>query len=164
MAKGAASIELTKQSQANFDSQMRKLERRMDMSVDKGLIKFMQNVKNRAQSRLKARGHNDTTRLVNSISVQDKRGSDNERLNVTLQDHEFAVGTNVEYAAAVELGSRPHIIRAKNAKTLGTPDTGYFGKEVHHPGYGGDSYLYWAARTASIDDTVQAIKKELKIK
>ena len=42
---------------------------------------------------------------------------------------------NAPYSAAVELGTRPHIIRPVNARVLANKRTGqFFGKLVHHPG------------------------------
>jgi len=73
---------------------------------------------------------------------------------VNLKEGEGAVGTNVEYAAAVELGSRPHTIVAKNFKSLGTKKAGFFGKKVNHPGYAGDSYLYRALKNVDVTKSV----------
>ncbi len=44
-------------------------------------------------------------------------------------------GSRVFYFPILEDGSKPHIIRAKNAKVLANKRTGkVFGKVVHHPG------------------------------
>lgn len=52
------------------------------------------------------------------------------------------IGSNLDYAAAVEMGSVPHIIRVKNATVLANSDTGQvFGTEVHHPGSKAQPYL-----------------------
>lgn len=47
----------------------------------------------------------------------------------------FHVGSDLDYAAAVELGARPHPIRVKSKKVLANTGTGeFFGKTVQHPG------------------------------
>lgn len=52
------------------------------------------------------------------------------------------VGSDLDYAAAVELGARPHTIRVKRAKTLANAETGQvFGPVVHHPGTPAQPYL-----------------------
>lgn len=52
------------------------------------------------------------------------------------------IGSNLRYAAAVELGSAPHIIRARNASVLANRETGQvFGPVVHHPGTPAQPYL-----------------------
>lgn len=52
------------------------------------------------------------------------------------------IGSNVKYAAMVEVGTGPHIIRARNARVLANRDTGQvFGPVVHHPGTPAQAYL-----------------------
>ena len=52
------------------------------------------------------------------------------------------IGSNVSYAAVVEMGSGPHIIRATTAKVLANRETGQvFGPVVHHPGTPAQPYL-----------------------
>ncbi len=51
------------------------------------------------------------------------------RLSLTAAE----VGATAKYAAAVNDGSRPHVIRAKNAKVL-TNGSKFFGRVVNHPG------------------------------
>ena len=84
------------------------------------------------------------------------------------------IGTNVNYAAAVEHGSKPHIIRPKNKKALmwatgGKSAAGLgrgpqgtlkgkgsfaFAKVVHHPGFKGHHYMERALK-----DNAKAIGK-----
>lgn len=66
----------------------------------------------------------DTGRLRASIQV--------EKVN----DSEYIIGTNVEYAEAVELGTEPHIILPVNKKALkfNIGGTDIFAKRVNHPG------------------------------
>ncbi len=51
------------------------------------------------------------------------------------------------YAPFVHFGTRPHEIRPKDRKVLRWANGGafIFAKVVHHPGYGGDPYLFNAA-------------------
>lgn len=52
------------------------------------------------------------------------------------------VGSPLSYAADVELGTRPHVIRAQSKKVLADREQGeFFGKEVHHPGTPAQPYL-----------------------
>ena len=45
------------------------------------------------------------------------------------------VSNTVPYASAIEYGTQPHLIVAKNKKVLANKRTGqFFGKTVHHPG------------------------------
>lgn len=72
----------------------------------------------------------DTGRLRSSV-VRQEYGKFNR-----------TVGTNVEYAAGVEFGTVPHVIRAKG-KALKTP-YGFF-KQVNHPGSQAKPFLFPAA-------------------
>ena len=117
---------------------------------------------------------------------------DSEMKTVTLaNDLEGAVGTNVEYASDIEFGFRPHVIEAKNggvlafqmktASNLKTKQAGYinrktgrfnkkaskntliYAKRVRHPGYAGDSYLYWALKNVDVSKTVgEELKDSIK--
>jgi len=72
------------------------------------------------------------------------------------------VGTNVEYAAAIEFGSRPHVIEAKNKKVLSNGKK-FFGKRVNHPGWSGDSFLYWAMKNVDVEKSVaEDMQNDLK--
>jgi len=57
-------------------------------------------------------------------------------------------GTRKNYGVFVHEGTRPHIIKPKKKKSLrwSPPGGDVFAKEVHHPGYKGDPYLYNAAQ------------------
>jgi len=67
-------------------------------------------------------------RLRSSIAVEVGKGAS------------AVIGTNVKYAKYVEFGTKPHIIRVKNAKVL-TDGKTFFGKEVHHPGTKPEPFL-----------------------
>lgn len=46
----------------------------------------------------------------------------------------FEAGPTANYGAAIEYGSEPHVIKAKNAKALFWPDAEHPVKQVNHPG------------------------------
>lgn len=51
------------------------------------------------------------------------------------------ISNSASYAPFVEWGSRPHQIKAKNAKVL-TDGTNFFGKVVNHPGTKAQPFLF----------------------
>lgn len=52
------------------------------------------------------------------------------------------IRSNADYSAAVEFGTKPHIIRAKDKKVLANARTGqFFGKKVRHPGTSPQPFL-----------------------
>lgn len=71
----------------------------------------------------------------------------------------FRVDTGVtahaDYAAAVELGTRPHVIRARNADALHFQMGGrdIFAREVHHPGTRPRPFLRNAAEQVVGEET-----------
>lgn len=78
-------------------------------------------------------------------------------------DHQWIVGTNLEYAPYVHDGTPPHEIKAKSGKALGpiTITGSYLGvsksgkaffKVVHHPGYKGNPFF---------DDSLEIIERQL---
>ena len=173
---GGATIEITKQSKDNFEKQMRKLMKLAPESAYKGLVTLLFDIKTLAQQKLKADGHIITSRLRNSLYVKSLRYAnrpDNSQsytaegktyksdFQIDLKDKEGAIGTNVEYGPAIEFGYGPHIIKVKNAKVLGTPKKGFFGKQVNHPGFAGDSFLYWALKNVDVDKRGREIAKEI---
>lgn len=139
-----------------------------------GINMVLVKMKSLAQLRLTDRGHIITSRLKNSIYVKSLKqtntdaiarqmGVDNSKtyqyaggndsrdlLTVKLGKNEGAVGTNVEYAGAIERGARPHKIMAKKAKVL-SDGKNLFGKSVNHPGFRGDSFLYWSVKNINKD-------------
>lgn len=163
----------------HLSDQMDILQNNMGKSFYEALIKVAFKIKSEAQLRLTGRGHIKTSRLKNSLFVKASKPlsrpdnpltySDNnghsyksDLSTVQLKENELAVGTNVEYAAAVELGSRPHIIEAKNKKVL-SDGKRIFGKRVNHPGYSGDSFLYWAMKNVNIEKSVgEDMQNDLK--
>lgn len=75
----------------------------------------------------------DTGNLRNSITHE-------------LGKKEARVGTNVEYAQAVEFGTSPHTISIKDKKVLSDGKT-FFGKTVQHPGTAPQPFLNPALET-----------------
>lgn len=79
------------------------------------------NVSRYAKENITKNGNVDTGYLRNSIHTK-----------VTAL--EGVVSTNVKYARAIEEGSKPHIIRAKNKKYLYWNGASHPVKQVNHPG------------------------------
>lgn len=201
--KGFIQIEFDKASFDNVKSQLDGLKSQGGMSAYRALMKVAFKIKAEAQLRLTGRGHVVTSRLKNSIFVKSKKMSDvikgNNKLNysdkngksysadlsVSLNDLEFAIGTNVEYGEDIELGSRPHTIVPKNGKALSwmpkvagkmwvtgknrstlksyfkdksgensLTNQRVFAQSVKHPGYAGDSFLYWAMKNVNVSESV----------
>lgn len=163
----SVSIEIDRESQRNIDKQFELLKKGAGRSMYSALMKVAFKIKSEAQLRLTGRGHIISSRLKNSMFVKALNQVDNvtysdtkgksynaDLTTVNLKSDEFAIGTNVEYAEAIEFGARPHVIEAKNAKVLSNGKR-FFGKRVNHPGFGGDSYLYWSMKNVNIMQSVQ---------
>lgn len=75
------------------------------------------------------------------------------------------VESKASYSAYVDQGTRPHIIRARNAKVLANLRTGrIFGKIVHHPGTKAQPYFSDAVsegETYLNDSLTQALQNVL---
>ena len=86
--------------------------------------------------------HTKTGRLENNLDLR-VRGEVGE---VYILDNGMKVdyrgGTN--YALFVHFGTKPHVIRASKRKSLrwAGPNGFAFAKEVRHPGYKGDPFMY----------------------
>ena len=158
-------LEIENEGLLNVQKQLSILKEGAVRSAYSALMKVAFKIKSEAQNRLKGMRHIVSSRLRNSIHVQGEGSSvgDNKEsysdekgksyssiLNTaTLSKGEIAVGSNVEYASSIELGSAPHVIEAKNKKALASKTT-LFGKRVFHPGYRGDSFLYWAFKNVDV--------------
>lgn len=170
-------ITIDKSAMDNIQKQFNSLKTGGGASAYRALMKVAFKIKSEAQLRLTGRGHIITSRLKNSIFVKSKKMNDvinasnslsysdgkgksykSDLSTVSLNDNEFAVGTNVEYAPAIELGARPHIIEAKNRKVL-SDGKKFFGRRVNHPGYSGDSFLYWAMKNVNV---MQSVAKDMQ--
>lgn len=64
----------------------------------------------------------DTGALSNSYYAED------------VGEHKRVVASDLDYAATVELGSRPHPIESKNSDVLANNTGEFFGPRVMHPG------------------------------
>lgn len=172
-------IEIDQASLNNLNKQFAALGTTIKDASPKAIFKVLMKIKTEAQLYLTGRGHVVTSRLKNSIYVKmpghdkhpqntqsysaDGKTYNSDLKTVSLRENEGAVGTNVEYAAGIEFGFKPHTIVAKNAKVLGTPKTGFFGKKVNHPGYAGDSYLYRALKNVDVTKSIaEDIRNSLK--
>jgi hypothetical protein len=82
----------------------------------------------------------DTGRLRASIRL--------ERRSILGFRNRWTIGSDVVYAPWVNDGTRPHIIRPKNAKVLAFKSGGrtVFAKVVHHPGTRARPFLDRALR------------------
>lgn len=82
----------------------------------------------------------DTGRLRASIRIEARR-------TATLRS-KFTIGSDVEYAAFVNDGTRPHIIRPRRAQALRFRIGGriVYAKVVHHPGTRARPFLDKALR------------------
>jgi len=178
---GGVTIELTQQSKKNIDLQMAKLKKLAPDVARKGMFKLLFDIKALAQNKLKSDRHIESNRLRSSMYVQatsanskytnrpnnsetyqDETGkSYSSRLDVDLTDNDGAVGTNVEYGPAIEFGYGAHVIKVKNAKSLGNKKVGFFGKQVQHPGFKGDSFLYWALKNVDLNKRWRDVSAEL---
>lgn len=179
---GGVTFELTEQSKKNLEVQMAKLKKLAPETAKKGMFKLLDDIKSLAQNKLRSDSHIKTSRLRNSIFIQstaanrrlvednsetysdDTGKSYSRKLDVALTDNEGAVGTNVEYAGAIEFGYGPHTIEAKNAPQLMTKKGGnwmFFGKRVQHPGFKGDSFLYWALKNVDFNKRWRDVSAEL---
>ncbi|PNX45903.1 MAG: hypothetical protein BV456_13010 [Thermoplasmata archaeon M8B2D] len=175
---GGATIELQKQSFDNFKKQMNKLEKMAPEKAFKGLVTLLFDIKTLAQQKLKSDRHIKTSRLRNSLYVKtlgqkfanrsnnkDSFSADGKSYSsdfqVNLKENEGAIGTNVEYGPAIEFGYGAHTIEAKNFPVLGNKKVGFFGKKVNHPGFAGDSFLYWALKNVDTDKRGREVAKEI---
>jgi len=169
----------------NFQRQMDILKVEGEKSFFRALCKVAMKIQSSAKLRLKGQSHVKTSRLINSIYLQGNKQSEVDLIatnnsasysadgktysarmtSVGLTDKEVAVGTNVEYAGAMESGARPHEIRAKNKRALAFMMGGVqvVRRSVWHPGYKGDSYLQWAIQNVDIKQSLaQDMRDEFK--
>lgn len=64
-----------------------------------------------------------------------------ESIGFHLDGHTLIVDAKAPYAADVEMGARPHPIVAHGPWSLWSPEEGYLGHEVNHPGNKPEPYL-----------------------
>jgi phage gpG-like protein len=82
-----------------------------------------------------------TGRLARSITRQ-------------LEKHKAIIGSNVDYAPVVELGSKPHLIQPNKAGALWWAGAKHPVKVVRHPGTRPQPYL-----RPALEDSVKEIEK-----
>lgn len=175
----SARLEIDERSMRVLGNRLDDIKKDIPAAAYESMVAYLFSVKSLAQNRLKDRRHIITSRLRNSLHVmsnakrQDSKtysGNDGktysaELKSVSLKDKEAAVGTNVEYAASIELGSKPHVILPVVKKVLSWIDkiTGerVFARRVNHPGTKGDSFLYWAFQNASDKEFVKEYNRQV---
>lgn len=88
----------------------------------------------------------ETAFLMKKIAPK-RSGNLADSIGWLMQEPVVIIGPEAEYAEPVEVGSRPHIIKAKVGGTLAFEIGGnmVFAKSVQHPGFAG---RYYAAQTA----------------
>lgn len=207
--KDSVQIDIDKSAFDNIQKQFNSLKIGGTASAYRALMKVAFKIKSEAQLRLTGRGHIITSRLKNSIFVKSKKMNDvikkgnsltytdtkgnsykSDLSTVMLNEFEFAIGSNVEYAQDIELGARSHEITAKSGgilswmpkasgkawftgKNKSTLKSYYkdkdgantlknqrvFAKKVNHPGFKGDSFLYWAMKNVNV---LQSVSKDMQ--
>ncbi|NEB83969.1 HK97 gp10 family phage protein [Streptomyces anulatus] len=105
----------------SYERGLRRVLGRMSDDVKRAVDRTRIDVQNEARRRAPV----DTGRLRSSI-VSRAEGSGR---NVG-----YLVGTNVNYAAAVEYGTAPHVIKPTNKKALYWPGARHPVAQVNHPG------------------------------
>ena len=105
-----------------LEKSINKYQKSLKMEIKQALTNTVLDIESEAKKQCPA----DTGRLRASISSQVESPIEGQ------------VGTNVEYASAVEYGTKPHTIRPKKAKLLVWKDKDskkiHTAKEVKHPG------------------------------
>ncbi len=131
----------------NFDvpkSQQRKFERELKRYMKKNRKEFEHRV-NQATAGMHKMAVNNAPRKNGDLRENIIFGVDDRQL-------EGEVISNAEYSAAVEKGTKPHVIRPVKKKVLANPETGeIFGKKVNHPGTTAQPFLYPAWKKAQKD-------------
>lgn len=83
------------------------------------------------------------------VNKQSGGGNLRQSIKTYIQPLKGEVRAEAKYAAAVEFGSRPHTIVAKNSKVLANKRTGqFFGKRVNHPGTRAQPFLFPAVESS----------------
>lgn len=111
-----------------YERGLRRYLGRMSNDVKKAVERTAVDVQNEARRRAPV----DTGRLRSSIV---------HRMENRGRSVSYSVGTNVNYAAAVEFGTAPHVIVPKNRKALYWPGAAHPVAKVNHPGTEGKPFL-----------------------
>lgn len=117
-----------------------------ESTAKKRLRGMMGSAKHWITGRLASSVHTEIEGINNYQSGKDSMPGDGN-LDEPIGFLNGVVGTNVDYGPSIEFGSKPHVIKARNAKALAFKIGGLmiFRKSVNHPGFKGESYLRYAA-------------------
>ncbi|MFD4572097.1 HK97 gp10 family phage protein [Streptomyces sp. NPDC058417] len=153
MARVRRSFPVRMQTQASVQIDTRRYERGlrrwfggMSDDVKRAVERTRMDVQNEARRRAPV----DTGRLRSSIVSRAEGGGRNIG---------YVVGSNVNYAAAVEYGTAPHVIKPKDKKALYWPGAAHPVAKVNHPGSRAQPFLrpaieltpvFWRAHASQI--------------
>ncbi|MFD1832407.1 HK97-gp10 family putative phage morphogenesis protein [Streptomyces desertarenae] len=126
-----------------YERGLRRYLGRMSNDVRRAVERTAVDVQNEARRRAPV----DTGRLRSSIV---------HRMENRGRSVSYSVGTNVNYAAAVEFGTAPHVIVPKNRKALYWPGAAHPVAKVNHPGTAARPFL-----RPAIELTEQFFRKNL---
>lgn len=129
-----------------YESGLRRWFGRMSDDVKRAVDRTRIDVQNEARRRAPV----DTGRLRSSIVSRAEGGGRNVG---------YVIGTNVNYAAAVEYGTAPHVIKPKYKQALYWPGAAHPVAQVNHPGTRPQPFLrpaiemteiFWRAHASQI--------------
>lgn len=169
----AIELSISSSDLKELDKKLNDLKNNTGKSAWAALVTIAFKIRNEAMMRLQGRDHVRTSRLKNSIFVKGKKQSeinaasgggdkgqsntykdntgksyDSDLRSVSVSDFDLAIGSNVEYATAIEFGAAAHDINSPvNIRGVGWR---YIKK---HPGFKGDSFLYWGLKNVDIAKT-----------
>lgn len=124
-ARASASVQINTRQ---YERGLRRYVGRMSDDVARAVERTRLDVQNEARRRAPV----DTGRLRSSI-VSRAEGSGREV--------GYVIGSNVNYAAAVEYGTSPHVIKPKNKRALYWPGAAHPVAQVNHPGTRAQPFL-----------------------
>ncbi|MCX4994261.1 HK97-gp10 family putative phage morphogenesis protein [Streptomyces longwoodensis] len=153
MARARASVNLRAGARTSASINTRAYERGlrrffggMSEDVKRAVDRTRMDVQNEARRRAPV----DTGRLRSSIVSRAEGGG---------RSLGYVVGTNVSYAAAVEYGTAPHVIKPKYKRALYWPGAAHPVAQVNHPGTKAQPFLrpaieltpiFWRAHASQI--------------
>lgn len=177
-------IEIDPISHQKLNKRFKLLGEHYPKETFKAIVAILFDIKKLAQDKIKSNGTIKTARLRNSIFVKtpkqiyaksssnakgytDNNGKSYSRgLDVNLTKFEGAVGTNVEYAGAIENGSKPHVINAKTSRGLRFKigNSWITKQSVNHPGTKAKPFLSYAVKNVNIRKRFAEIPNNVKKK